>query len=471
MTGKRIITGPTFEEMLHPEKIDPDVRRRAVRMMSEDPLHPINLYNITWKSAANEIYYEVLPAQLTGVEAPIVVLYAVDFPTGSHKVGAAYSVLVEKELFGEVDPAVHTLVWPSTGNYGIGGAFVGCRMNFDSVVVLPADMSRERFERIESYGARIIRTPGSESNVKEIYDKTWELRHADPNVRVLNQFEVMGNYRFHYYVTGNTVVELAEVLRQRGIGSGYVAAFVSAMGSSGTIAAGDRLKQVWPSHRIVGVEPVQCPTLYNNGYGSHRIEGIGDKHVTWIHNVLNMDALVCVDDMSCLRGLSVLNDPVGQEVLVQRYGISESRVTALARIFGISGVCNVLGAIKTARYYQLGPQDVIVTVCTDAIDRYYSVMDWLRESEGPMDQAMAVGRIEATFRGQRTDWVQEGTREARQRWHNLKYYTWVEQQGKTVEELDAQRDPGWWMTHQQRVAEIDQRILQARADQLDVLTS
>ena len=462
MSVRQIITGPTFEEMLHPEKIDAKVRARAQSMMAKDPLDPINLFNITWKDSKNAIRHFVLPRELTGVDANIVVLHSVHFPTRSHKVGAAYSVLIEKELFGEVDPNVNTLVWPSTGNYGIGGSFVGCRMNFKSIVVLPKNMSKERFEKIRANGAEIIATPGSESNVKEIYDKTWELRRSDPNIRILNQFEVMGNYRFHYHVTGNTIVELADVLNRRGFGNGRIAAYCSAMGSAGTIAAGDRLKQEWPELKIVGLEPVQCPTLYNNGYGEHRIEGIGDKHVTWIHNVLNMDAMVCVDDMASVRGLSLLTDPAAHKALGKQYDVPQAALDTMSEIFGISGVCNVLGAIKTAKYYRLGPDDTVVTICTDAIDRYYSVMDWLRKSEGKMTDALAAGRMESTFRGQGIDYVQEGTQEARQRWHNLKYYTWVEQQGKTVEELDEQRDPGWWQAHQARVKEIDKRILKAR---------
>ncbi|MBN1427817.1 MAG: pyridoxal-phosphate dependent enzyme [Anaerolineae bacterium] len=462
MDTQQIITGPTFEEMLHPEKIAPEVRAQALRLMNEDPLDPINLFNITWKDSDNAICYHILPRELTGVDANIVVLHSVHFPTSSHKVGATYSVLIEKELFGEVDPRIHTLVWPSTGNYGIGGAFVGCRMNFKSIVVLPENMSQERFDRIRGYGAEIIATPGSESNVKEIYDKTWELRRSDPNIRILNQFEVMGNYRFHYHVTGNTIAELADVLKQHGIGHGHISAYVSAMGSGGTIAAGDRLKQMWPNLKIVGLEPIQCPTLYNNGYGEHRIEGIGDKHVTWIHNVLNMDAVVCIDDISCVRGLALLTDPIGQQTLSKRYGIPEADIDTMSRIFGISGVCNVLGAIKTAKYYNLGADDVVVTICTDAIDRYYSVMSWLEQAEGKMDEAMAVGRVESTFRGQKLDYIQEGDRLARERWHNLKYYTWVEQQGKTVDELNAQRDPDWWRRHQELVKEIDKRIVEAR---------
>ncbi len=464
MANRQLVIGPTFEEMLHPEKIDPEIRAKARKMMEEDPLDPINLYNITWKDENNEIFYHVLPRELTGVDTNIVVLHSVHFPTRSHKVGAAYSVVIEKELFGEVDPSTHTLVWPSTGNYGIGGAFVGCRMNFNGIVVLPQDMSRERFEYIEKLGARVIATPGSESNVKEIYDKTWELRE-DPNVRVLNQFEVMGNYRFHYHVTGNTIAELADVLQKQGVGAGRISSYVSAMGSGGTIAAGDRLKQIWPEHKIVGLEPIQCPTLYNNGYGAHRIEGIGDKHVTWIHNVLNMDAVMCIDDMSCVRGLALLTDPVGKETLSKRFGVPEADVEAMSQFFGISGVCNVLGAIKTAKHYNYGEDDVIVTICTDAIDRYYSVMDWLEGAEGKMDEAMATGRVMSTFQGQKLDYISEGSLENRERWHNLKYYTWVEQQAKSVEELDAQRDPEWWHEHQQMVDELDKRILEARKEQ------
>ncbi len=457
-----LITGPTFAEMLHPWTIDAATRTRALAAKTADPLDPINLYNITWRGSDDQIHYEVLPHELTGVEAEIVVLYGRDFPTGAHKVGAAYSVLIEKELLGEVDPARHTLVWPSTGNYGIGGAWVGCRMGFDAIVILPAGMSQERFDRIHSYGARVIATPGSESNVKEIYDKTWELRRSDPNIRILNQFEVMGNYRFHYHVTGNTIIELAAELAERGVGSGRVDAYCSAMGSAGTIAAGDRLKQVWPDHKIVGLEPIQCPTLFNNGYGAHEIQGIGDKHVTWIHNVLNMDAMICIDDMDCVRGLQLLVEAPGKRVLAERYGIPAAKVDKLSEIFGISGVCNVLGAIKTAKFYGLGKGDLIVTICTDAIDRYHSTLAWLTGNEGVMDETSAAIRTEGIFHRAGVDWIREGSEHARQCWHNLKYYTWVEQQGKTVEELNAQRDPEWWLAEQEKVAEIDRMLAAAR---------
>jgi cysteine synthase len=335
---------------------------------------------------------------------------------------------------------------------------MGCK----SLVVLPAGMSQERFDRIHSYGADIIKTVGSESNVKEIYDETHRLRASGEHIRILNQFEVMGNYRFHYYVTGNTLVELAAELQVQGIGSGRAAAFVSAMGSSGTIAAGDRLKQVWPDHKIVGLEPIQCPTLFNNGYGSHDIQGIGDKHVTWIHNVWNMDALMCLDDIECKLGLQVFAEEPAREALAKRYHIDRDWIEFVAPRVGISGICNILGAIKTARYYNFTRNDVIFTVATDGMDRYHSVMESMAGCYGHLDEAGTVGRVERIFKGMRTDWILAGTPEARTRWHNLKYYTWVEQQGKSVEELDAQRDPAWWQMHQQMVHEIDAKLIAYR---------
>jgi cysteine synthase len=456
-----VITGPTFAEMLHPWKIDPAVRARALAAKQTDPLDPINLFNITWRDENDQTYYVVMPHELTGVDAEIVVLYGRRFPSGSHKVGAAYSVLLEKEMFGEVDPAVHTLVWPSTGNYGIGGAWVGGRMGCNSIVVLPEGMSRERFERIESYGARVIRTVGTESNVKEIYDETHRLAR-DPNIRIMNQFSEMGNYRFHYAVTGQTIVELAEELHMKGIGDGRIAGFAWAMGSGGTNAAADRIKQVFPDARNVALEPVQCPTLYNNGYGAHEIQGIGDKHVTWIHNVWNVDALMCIDDRACVRGLQVFSEEAGLAALVERYGADAETVSRLHGLFGISGMCNLLGAIKTAKYYGFGKGQVVVTAAADSLDRYHSVMDGLRAENGALDTAAACGRIEGIFHAATPDYVADGTRHNRERWHNLKYYTWVEQQGKTVEELDAQRDPEWWLAHQAKVSEIDARLIASR---------
>lgn len=451
----KMIFGPTFGEMLHPDKIEPQCRREALTAVENgDELNPINLFNISWKRKDNRVDYVILPRQITGVEANIVVLFGRNFPTGSHKVGATYSVTMEKQLREEITPGEHTLVWPSTGNYGIGGAWVGPRMGYDSLVLLPELMSQERFEKIAAYGARAIKTPGCESNVKEIYDKSRELA-ADPRNRILNQFQEFGNYRFHYYVTGNSVIEAVQELHRQGTGNGRAAAFVSAMGSAGTIGAGDRIKQEFPENRIVGLEPIQCPTLYHNGYGGHDIQGIGDKHVTWIHNVYNMDALMCIDDIECKKGLQLLTDPVGLEFLQDHLGMPTEVVHQLAGIFGISGVCNVLGAIKAAKFYGFGGRENVVTIATDAIDRYHSVLRQLDETCGKMDRTEAAVRLAGIFHGAKLDWIKEGTRDNRAAWHNLKYFTWVEQQGKSVEELNAQRSQEFWIQQQELVAETD----------------
>jgi len=444
-----MLYGPTFAEMKDPGLVPPALRAEAAAALAR-PLDPLNLWNLSWK-VDGRVPFTLLPEALTGVRAPIVVLSGRHFPTGSHKVGPAYSILVEKQLAGACAPGEHTLVFPSTGNFGIGGAWVGPRMAYRSLVVLPEEMSAERFEKIRGYGAEVIATPGCESNVKEIYDKVRELR-ADPAKRVLNQFEEMGNYRFHFHCTASAA---AEVLRTLGLDAG---AFVSAMGSAGTIAAGEGLRALQRDVRIVGAEPVQCPTLHSVGFGGHRIEGIGDKHVTWIHNVWATDMLVGIDDLECLEGLQLLQE--GQPVL-EAEGVDGASVRSWDGFFGLSGVCNVLAAIRAAEHYRLGPRQAVVTVATDGFDRYPSVLRRLDAEQGPMDAEKARRRL-AIFRSRRTGFLLEATPEVRRRWHNQKYFTWVEQQGRTVAELRAQEDPAWWLEHQERAPAIDRQIRERR---------
>lgn len=445
-----MIFGPSFAEMRDPSLLSEVTRERA-RDARARPLDPLNLWNLSWK-AEGAVPHVVLPEALTGVRAPIVVLSGRRFPTGSHKVGPAYSILVEKQLDGLCAPGRQTLVFPSTGNFGIGGAWVGPRMGYRSRVVLPEEMSAERFEKIRGYGAEVVATPGSESNVKEIYDKVKELRAAPGNT-ILNQFEEFGNYRFHYHCTAAAASEVV-----RGLGL-RVAAFVSAMGSAGTIAAGEALKREFPGCATVALEPVQCPTLYDVGFGAHRIEGIGDKHVTWIHNVWATDLLACVDDEECLLGLQLVQE--GGEALVAE-GVAAAAAKALVDVFGVSGICNVLGSIKAARYYGFGPEDALVTIATDGFDRYPSVLRRLEQERGRMTQDEARRRLQL-FHGQKGDYLLEGTRAVRRRWHNQKYFTWVEQQGKSVAELRALEDEAFWSAQQQRAHEIDRRIGEARA--------
>lgn len=441
--------GPTFAEMRDPSRIPGDLRARA-REARARPLDPMNLFNISWK-ADGAVPHTVLPEALTGVAAPIVVLSGRHFPTGSLKVGPGYSILAEKQVSFECAPGEHVLVFPSTGNFGIGGAWVGPRMGYRSIIVLPEEMSAERFERIREYGAEVVATPGSESNVKEIYDKVKELRRT-PGNRILNQFEEMANYRFHFHCTADAADDVVGDLGLR------VGAFVSAMGSAGTIAAGEALKKIHPGAAIVAVEPVQCPTLYDVGFGAHRIEGIGDKHVTWIHNVWATDLLVCIDDQQALDGLQLLQE--GTETLAAE-GVDAELARSWVGMFGISGVCNVLASIKAARHYGLGPKDAVVTIATDGFDRYPSVLRRLTAERGPMTADGARRRL-AIFREQAGDWILEGTPAVRRRWHNQKYFTWVEQQGKTVDELRAQEDAAFWAAEQEKAAAVDRQILERR---------
>ncbi len=448
------VIGPTYEEMLHPWKIDSVIRKKAEEMKSIDHLHPLNLYNINWRGFDNKIKYFVLTKEFTGVDANIVVMYAKDMPSGSHKVGPTYSVLTEMTVSHQVDPLIHKLVWPSTGNYGVGGAWVSSRMNYDSLVILPEEMSTERFDLIEEYGSSVIATPGCESNVKEIYDKTHELKAEDPErIRILNQFDSMANYRFHEYVTGNTMVEL---VKEENIGNGEIAGVALTVGSAGTIAAGDRVKKTFPNAKVIAGEPVQCPTLSLNGYGGHDIQGIGDKHVTWIHNVYNTDGVVQIDDMDCKRMLKVISTKEGQKYL--KTIMDSEDVDFMSEKLGISGVANIIAAIKTAKHYDLKEGENIMVIATDSLSRYHSVMD----QQEDMTVETAKRYHERIFLYQEPSYFFEGDRMNKARWHNLKYYTWVEQQGKTVEELNDQKEQKYWLNEANKVEEFDKLILEYR---------
>jgi cysteine synthase len=322
-----------------------------------------------------------------------------------------------------------------------------------SIAILPAGMSRERFEWLKQIGAQIIATPGCESNVKEIYDKCWELKQ-DPVNMIFNQFEEFGNPIFHYNVTGPAFEEVLVELKNARL---RPAAYISATGSAGTIAAGDFLKKRFPGLKTVATEALQCPTLLMNGFGDHRIEGIGDKHVPWVHNVRNTDAVAAIDDEDCLRILRLFNEPAGRDHLAS-LGADEPQVQKHAWL-GISSICNLLAAIKTAKYFELGEQDVIFTVFTDSADLYQSRLEELREQRGAYRSKDAVADYAGPLEHQGVDYFKELTYPERKAIHNLKYYTWVEQQGKTAQELTEQWNPEYWRAlFEDEVAYFDQLI-------------
>ncbi len=439
---KRNVIIPTFEQLRRPELIPASVisQLKHVRM---DDVNPLNLFRITWKNDPQTgLFGSVnafeVPRAITGVNARIIGLIGKHFPTGAHKVGAAFGCLVPRLVSGEFNPAAHKAVWPSTGNFCRGGAFDCALLDCTPVAILPEQMSKERFDWLRSIGAEVIATPGCESNVKEIYDKCWELKNQPVNV-IFNQFEEFGNPIFHYAVTGPAIEEVCGNLGKDDI---RPAAYVSATGSAGTIAAGDYLKKKFPHLKIVATEALQCPTLLMNGFGAHRIEGIGDKHVPWVHNVRNTDAVAAIDDEDCMRVLRLFNEPAGQEYL-RSAGVQAKDCERLP-LLGISGICNLLASIKTARYYELGEKDVIVTIFTDSVSLYGSRLKELAEERGAYSREAACADVAGPLAHQSIDYFRELSYYDRKAIHNLKYYTWVEQQGKSSEELTALWQPSFW---------------------------
>ena len=455
---------PTFAQMRDPT--DDDGRsggRLGVTGLSDS--HPANLFRITWKNEPvpegggfNSGNWIEFHPELTGVPARIVGLVGKHFPTGSHKVGAAFGCLVPRLISGEFDPTRHKAVWPSTGNFCRGGVFVGSLLGCQSVAVLPEEMSAERFRWLEAAGAEIITTPGGESNVKEIYDEVRAIRETRPECVIFNQFEEFGNAAWHYHVTGAVVDEIFGRLAGP---SDRLAAFVSATGSAGTLAAGDYLRTLHPSLRVVAVEALQCPTLLRCGFGEHRIEGIGDKHVPWIHNVRNTDTVVAVDDERCLALMRLFAEPVGRDYLLSR-GVPSESVEELP-LLGISSICNLVAAIKVARYFELDSRDVLFTPLTDSMDLYGSRVEERRQSHGPYGEPHAAADFARHLEGIGTGNMRELGYHDRKAIHNLKYFTWIEQQGRDVAELERLWDPDFWTETYAIVDEWDRQIVDFNA--------
>lgn len=428
---------PTFEQMKNPDLIPQGIKDELKNIGLWD-LHPLNLFRITWKNEATEdgggfggVNYTVLPKAITGVDAKIALMIGKWLPTGSHKVGAAYGCLAPRIITGAFDPTYNRAVWPSTGNYCRGGAFDSYLMDSTAVAILPEEMSAERFSWLQDIGAEVIATPGCESNVKEIYDKCWEIRETRPDCVIFNQFDEFGNPAWHYNVTGSAIEEIYGELKTD---NSRLAAYISATGSAGTIAAGDYLRTIAPHIKVVASEALQCPTLLNNGFGGHRIEGIGDKHVPWVHNVKNTDMVSAIDDEDCMRLLRLFNEKEGHDRL-RAEGVSQEVIEQL-HLIGISGIANMLAAIKAAKYYEMNEDDIIITIATDSADMYQSRLEELTDENGAYNETQAIKDYEKCLRGIEVDNLLELSYIDQKRIHNLKYYTWIEQQAKELDDLN-----------------------------------
>ncbi len=460
---ERNIIIPTFAQMRDPTQIPERIKERLQGVGLWD-VDSSNLFRITWKNEPTAhgggfdgVNYLELPPSLTGVPARIIALVGKWFPTGAHKVGASFGCLVPRLVTGQFDPTTQKAVWPSTGNYCRGGAYDSALLACESIAILPEEMSRERFEWLSQIAGEVIATPGCESNVKEIFDKCWELRQTrGDDIVIFNQFDEFGNHLWHYDVTGHAMEEVLE--RELGPRDNY-RGVVLTTGSAGTIGCGDYLKEVFPSSKVAASEALQCPTLLINGFGGHRIEGIGDKHVPWIHNLKNTDLLTAIDDRACMSLVRLFNEPAGRAYLV-RQGVPEQLVGQLD-LLGISSIANTLSAIKFARWYELGENDIVLTVYTDSMELYGSRLRELHEEHGEYTELDAAADYHRYLLGCTVDFVEELGYWDRKRVHNLKYFTWVEQQGKSYEEIQAQwYDPDYWGRIHRQVEEIDALIEQ-----------
>jgi len=459
---ERNIIIPTFAQMKNPDLI-PEKIKEELKSIGLWELNPRNLFRITWKNEPKEkgggfsgVNYMELPKSLTGVDARIIVLVGKWFPTGAHKVGASFGCLVPRLVTGQFDPVTQKAVWPSTGNYCRGGAYDANLLACESVAILPEGMSKERFEWLKTVAGEIIATPGSESNVKEIFDKCWELRNSGEDLMIFNQFDEFGNYLWHYEVTGHA---MEEVLKKELAGGGKYRGVILTTGSAGTIACGDYMKQLFPGSLVGASEALQCPTLMENGFGAHRIEGIGDKHVPWIHNVKNTDLITAIDDNAVVNISRLFNEEAGQKYLASQ-GVPQDLVSNLD-LFGFSGIANMLSAIKMAKYYEMGEGDVVLTVLTDSMELYQSRLKEMHEEYGQYTEKDAAVHYSQYLVGQGIDNLLDLTYQDQRRVHNLKYFTWVEQQGKTYEEIvDQWYLKDYWNQVQNQVEEIDRLIVE-----------
>ncbi len=442
---ERGIRIPTFAQMKNPALIPADIRQ-TLKSVAMWEVHPANLYRITWKNEPverggqfNTGNWIELPPSLTGVSARLVGIVGQHFPTGAHKVGAAFGCLVPRLVSGEFDPTTQKAVWPSTGNYCRGGAFDCALLACTAVAILPEGMSKERFEWLREIGAEVIATPGTESNVKEIYDKCWEIRRTRKDCVILNQFDEFGNPSWHYHVTGS---HFQDVFNQIARPGDRLSAYISSTGSAGTIAAGDFLRTIAPQIRVVATEALQCPTLFQYGFGEHRIEGIGDKHVPWVHNVRNTDFVAAIDDEQCIALMRLFNEEAGCKVLAER-GLSADFIAQLPYL-GISSISNMSAAIKAARYYEMNSKDILFFPMTDGMNLYASRLREQEQEHGVYTRDQAQRDAARYLDGTVPDYVRELGYRDRKALHNFKYFTWVEQQGKTSDELRQLWDPDFW---------------------------
>ena len=460
---KRGIVLPKISELINPESINESIVKK-LKDLDKDAMDPLNLFRVHWFNRRDHSGFSivpdhiVLPGEFTGIDAKIIVNIGRLFPMiTAHKVLAAYGCLLPRILNGDFDYTKQKAVWPSTGNYCRGGVAISRILGLKSVAILPEGMSKERFDWLKKWvenPSDIIKTPGTESNVKEIYDACNKLK-KDPTNDIINQFTEYYNYAIHRAVTGPSFEKsFLEVKKNSNLKPRF---YVSASGSSGTLAAGDYLKKSLGTLTAV-VEALECPTLLKNGYGEHNIQGIGDKHVPLIHNVMNTDFVVDISDKATDSLNLVFNTKVGKEYLIKKLGLDNLLVERLPE-FGFSSIANILASIKLAKHMNLGKEDAIITVATDGADLYLSELEKTKnEYQGNFDQTACSEIYKKYMKQINTDNMIELSQVDKERIFNLGYYTWVEQQGVSLSDFEKRKDQKFWKSHSDYMLSLDKQI-------------
>ena len=454
---------PTISELKNPHSISEDIKNKVLKL-DKDAMDPANLFRVHWFNKRDHSKFLdvpehiVLPSEFTGVDAKIIVNLGRYFPLiTAHKVLAAYGCLLPRILNGTFDYTKHKAVWPSTGNYCRGGVAISKILGFKSVAILPEGMSKERFDWLEKWVEDkndIIKTTGTESNVKEIYDACNELE-KDKNNDIINQFDEYYNYATHRAITGSSFEK--SFFKVKGDSNLQARFYVSASGSSGTLAAGDYLKENLNA-KIAVVEATECPTLLYNGYGEHNIQGIGDKHVPLIHNVMNSDYVVGVSDEATNNLNLLFNTDEGREYLTNRRGLNKEFVGRLPE-FGFSSIANIIASIKLAKKMKLTKDDAIITVATDGADLYETELAKTKKQFSKIyDQITCAEIFAKNFDAISIDHTLELSQIDKERIFNLGYYTWVEQQGTSLEEFENRRNQSFWDKHYKDMISLDEKI-------------
>ena len=316
----------------------------------------------------------VLPSELTGVDAPIVVLLGRRFPMiGAHKVLAAYACLVPRLVTGRFDPASDRAVWPSTGNYCRGGVAISRILGCRGVAVLPAGMSRERFDWLEQLGRRSGRHRPHAGHGEQRQGNLRQVRRAVAAIRenvILNQFSEFANYLIHYYCTGPR-------LRSRVLAPEVHEPRVPA----GGIRLGDRLGRHDRRRRL----PESTPRLEDRRGRGARVPDHAVQRLRRAQHPGHRRQAHPADpqrhEHRCRRRRLGPQRPTRStscSAATSAAPISDRRRTIdpdLVRQFddiGISGLANIVAAIKVAKHLDYGPDDVVMTVATDSAALYGS---------------------------------------------------------------------------------------------------